>query len=278
VNADLLMRRIIRNDPSPSSLAPENPVQGLPVTEHSDPVPGSPAHTAIFLQDLVLDGEDVDHFLHKLARVAAGHLSRPDHEVFCGVTLLRPRQAETLASSSPSALTLDEIQYAYGDGPCLTAARTYELVHVRDTHTDDRWPQYFTAIADQGMRSILGVPIRLEGEADCALNLYSTTIDGFPPEAIEAAQALAREASRSLRLAVRIAQLSDKAENLSAALESRTIIDLAAGIVMGQNRCSQSDAVAILKAASSHRQIKLRTLAAELVANVTDEVPDTHFD
>lgn len=266
------------NDSSPSSFAPENPIQGLPVTAHSSPLPGSPEHTAIFLQDLVLDGQDVEHFLHNLARVAAEHMSRPDHEVFCVVTLLRPRQAETLASSSPAALKLDEIQYAYGDGPCLTAARTHELVHVRDTQTDDRWPQYFTAIADQGMRSIIGVPIPLEGEADCALNLYATTIDGFPPEAIEAAAALAREASRSLRLAVRIAQLSDKAENLSAALESRTIIDLAAGIVMGQNKCSQSEAIAILKTASSHRQMKLRALAAEMVANVTDEVPDTHFD
>ena len=151
------------NDPSPSSFAPENPVQGLPVTTHSHPVPGSPAHTAIFLQDLVLDGRDVDHFLHNLARVAAEHLSQPDHEVFCGVTLLRPRQAETLASSSPAALKLDEIQYAYGDGPCLTAARTQDLVHVRDTQTDDRWPRYFTAIATRGCGPSSESPSRSRG-------------------------------------------------------------------------------------------------------------------
>ncbi|MHA7208147.1 ANTAR domain-containing protein [Arthrobacter sp. MDT1-65] len=265
------------NDRSPS-VAPENSLHASSVAGLEDPVPGSPAHTAIFLQNLVLDSKDVNQFLVDLAHVAARHLSTPEHEVFCGVTLLRPRHAETLASSSPTALELDQVQYAFGDGPCLTAARTRRLVQVRDTRADGRWPEYFAAVADHGMMSILGVPIPLEGEADCGLNLYSGTVDGFGPEAVRAAEVFAREASRSLRLAVRIAHLSDKAEHLTSALESRTTIDLAAGIVMGQNKCSQSVAVTILKSAASRRQVKLRDLAAELVSTVTDEVPVTHFD
>ncbi|MDQ0734717.1 GAF and ANTAR domain-containing protein [Arthrobacter agilis] len=267
---------------------PRDLSQGPPATERHNPAP-SPAsdpapdlalsvQTAAFLQDLVLDSTDVDHFLDKLARVAATHLSRLDHEVLCGVTLLRPRHAKTLASSSPYALELDRIQYLFGDGPCLRAARTGEIVLVRDTRTDERWPQYVKAIADHRIRSTLGVPIPLEGEADCALNFYSTTVNGFTPEAVEAAKVFARDTSKSLRLAVRIAQLSDKAENLNAALESRTIIDLAAGIVMGQNRCSQSAAIEIMKTAANHRQIKLRRLATEIVSSISDDTPATHFD
>jgi GAF domain-containing protein len=230
------------------------------------------------LQDLVLESTDVEHFLNNLARVAARHLSAPGHEVFCGVTLLRPWHAETLASSSPAALKLDEIQYAFGDGPCLAAARTRELVHVRDTRADGRWPEYCAAVAEHSMTTILGVPIPLEGESDCGLNLYSGTMDGFTPEAIQAAEVFAREASRSLRLAVRIAALSDKQAHPSAALESRTIIDLAAGIIMGQNKCSQSAAVGTLENAASRRNMKLRQLAADLVPTVSDEVPVTHFE
>ncbi|MEC5198934.1 hypothetical protein RCH21_001158 [Arthrobacter sp. PL16] len=235
-------------------------------------------NTALYLQDLVLESIDVEHFLDNLARVAAKQLSGPGHEVFCGITLLRPRHAETLASSSRAALELDEIQYAFGDGPCLTAARTQALVHVRDTRTDGRWPEYFAAVTAHGMLSILGIPIPLEGEADCGLNFYSDRTDGFTPDATEAARIFAREASRSLRLAVRIAYLSDKEAHLSAALESRTTIDLAAGIIMGQNMCSQSAAVTILKAAASHRNMKLRDLARELLSTVSDEPPVTHFD
>jgi hypothetical protein len=128
------------------------------------------------------------------------------------------------------------------------------------------------------MISILGVPIPLEGEADCGLNLYSGTMDGFTPGAIRAAEVFASEASRSLRLAVRMAALSDREAHLSAALKSRTIIDLAAGIIMGQSKCSQSAAVTILKTAASRRNMKLRQLAADIVSTVSDEVPVTHFD
>ncbi|MHA7279883.1 GAF and ANTAR domain-containing protein [Arthrobacter sp. MDT2-2] len=230
------------------------------------------------LQDLVLDSPGVEHFLGTLAQLAARQLSDPGREVFCGVTLLRPRHAETVASSSEKALKLDKIQYSYGNGPCLTAARTMETVYVPDTRIDGRWPEYFATIAEHGMLSILGVPIPLKGEADCALNLYSNTVDGFTPEAAAAAEVFAREASRSLRLAVRIAHLSDKETHLSAALESRTVIDLAAGIIMGQNRCSQAKAMQILKAASSGRNIKLRDIAARVVATTSDETPTTHFE
>jgi GAF domain-containing protein len=241
-------------------------------------VRGLLAGASVELQNLVLDSHDVEYFLNNLARIASSNLSTPGHEVFCGVTLLRPRHAETVASSSEAALQLDEIQYSYGDGPCLTAARSLKLVYVPDTRTDTRWPEYFAAIAEHGMLSILGVPVPLEGEADCALNLYSSTANGFTPEAAEAASDFAREASRSLRLAVRIAHLSDKEAHLSAALESRTTIDLAVGIIMGQNKCSQSTAMNILKAASNSRNQKVRTVAERIIATTSDETPTTHFD
>ncbi|RJT81797.1 ANTAR domain-containing protein [Arthrobacter cheniae] len=255
-----------------------NALPAAAAEESRNPVHGSRADVPVFLQNLVLDSPDVEHFLTRLAQVAAVYLSERGREVLCGITLLRPRHAETLASSSEAALKLDEIQYSYGDGPCLTAARTLQLVYVRDTRTDQRWPEYFVAVAEHGMRSILGVPIPLEGEANCALNLYSSAADGFPPEAVRAAEAFARDASKSLRLAVRIAHLSDQAAHLTSALESRTVINLAAGIVMGQNRCSQTTAMNILIAASNSRNIKLRDIAANVVSIASDETPTTHFD
>jgi AmiR/NasT family two-component response regulator len=66
---------------------------------------------------------------------------------------------------------------------------------------------------------------------------------------------------------------------LKAALESRTTIDLAIGIIMGQNRCSQEAAFKILKNASSTRNAKLRDVAATIVAAVNREREvETPFD
>jgi GAF domain-containing protein len=187
---------------SPASSSP--PLGMAKPGSRKDPLRGSTAHTAAFLQNLVLTSKDVDHFLNTLAGMAAEYLAVPGQEMYCGVTLLRPNHAKTLASSDHAALKLDKIQYTFEDNPCLTAARTHELVHVRDTSTDPRWPGYLQEMADHGVRSTLGVPISLDSEADCALNLYSNIMDGFTAEAIDSAQDFANEASRSLQLAVRI--------------------------------------------------------------------------
>ena len=220
------------------------------------------------LRDLVLDSVDVKDYLYDLANLAVHRLSTEERQVHCGITLLRPRTAATVASSSRHARNLDEIQYSFRDGPCLRSARTGRTVHLRDLHLDDRWPEYRGAAAAQGIRSILAVPIPVDGEAQSGLNLYSTAPAAFDDDAVRTAELFAREASGSLRLAVRIARLTDARENLRAATESRTTIDLAVGIIMGQNACSQEAAMTILKAASSARNIKLRDVAAAVVQSV----------
>lgn len=62
-------------------------------------------------------------------------------------------------------------------------------------------------------------------------------------------------------------------------MKSRTTIDLAAGVIMAQNRCSQATAMGILKNASSARNVKLRDVAATVIASVSsDATVITHFD
>lgn len=91
-------------------------------------------------------------------------------------------------------------------------------------------------------------------------------------------QAHVRQTSKAFRLAVLVAERTERANDLAHALESRTTIDLAVGIVMGQNRCTQDEAFEMLKSASSTRNIKLRDLAAQLVTASGGESARTHFE
>lgn len=236
-------------------------------------------HINEYLQDAVLESSDVSLFLDELCQHAVQSLS-DGGQVLCGITLLRERKAATVASSSNRAREMDEAQYNFGTGPCLSAAREQVVVEVRDVQREERWQDYMAAIAGYGVRSILAVPFNLADDAKAALNLYSDTAYTFTDQAVERARSYAGEASRSLRLAVRIAHLSETAENLKSAMQSRTIIDIAVGIIMCQSRCSQADAFAFLQKASSHRNIKLREIAAQIVTShggATSE-PTTHFD
>ncbi|KRE81675.1 GAF and ANTAR domain-containing protein [Arthrobacter sp. Soil763] len=230
------------------------------------------------IQNLILDSADFEEFLNELARFSAQQLAGDGDEVLCGITLLRDRKAATIGWSSESARKVDEIQYRLAQGPCLTAALEEREVYVPDLFDEDRWgPDYAEAVAAHGLRSVLSLPFHLQGEAQAALNLYSTAPRKFDGEVAARARDFTREISQALRMAVRFSLHTDSATNLRATLESRTVIDMAIGIVMAQNRCSQETAVRILTDASSHGNVKLRDIATSLVESVGGSATRTHF-
>jgi GAF domain-containing protein len=230
------------------------------------------------LQDLVLKTDDVKVMLDELAAFSALTLADPA-TAFCSITLIQRKKPITVASSEEGAKRLDESQYRAGDGPCLTAIRDRAVIHVPDVSEEHRWPDYTTAALVEGVGSSLSVPLILEGEAEAGINLYSTHARGFNSDDLDTAETYSYHASKALRLAVRISQLAEAKSNLLAAMESRTIIDLAAGAIMAQNRCDQETAMNILKIASSTRNIKLRNIAASVVASLAqDPKVHTHFD
>jgi len=206
-------------------------------------------------------------------------MSGPHGQIYSGITLLRHRSAATVASSGEHAQALDEIQYQFGDGPCLRSCREGVLVHVPDFELDTEFPDYNDTVLKKGIRSVLAVPFELPGaDARAGLNLYCEKPNVFDAAAVESAISYVRQASKGLRLAVMLAQRNDHAANLRRAMESRTIIDTAVGIIIAQNRCSQEDAINLIKSASSTRNLKLRDVAAAIVDSAGGGPLTTHFE
>ena len=230
------------------------------------------------LQDLILSTSDMQEFLNELAVLSARSVSGNNENVLCGITLLRRRRAATVAYNSETAKAMDELQYAFKEGPCLTAAMEQRTIVVDDFRVDGRWPEYSDAVSEHGLRSILSAPFTVGPGAQAAMNLYSYRPNSFRDEEITFAESYARQASKGLQLALRMAHYSEEADNRSRAMESRTDIDVAVGIVMAQNRCSQAKAFEILQRASSTRNVKLRVIASEIVQRVSGTSPATHFE
>ncbi|WP_457967848.1 GAF and ANTAR domain-containing protein [Arthrobacter sp. D1-29] len=230
------------------------------------------------LHELVLNSSDVEDFLNELARVSARNLSEPDDEVLCSITLLRRRKAATIASSGPEAQAIGQVEYQFSDSPSMAASVEQVTVHLPDVEDDGRWPEYSAAVLAQGVRSVLALPFQLEGETKAALLLYSQRSFRFTGRILEFAEDFVSQTSLALRLAVRFAHYSESAANLRATLESRTVIDMAVGIIMAQNRCSQDEAFGILKTASSTRNSKLHDVAAAVVNALGQGPARTHYD
>lgn len=249
------------------------------MTEPSTTESSTQASVIEKVQDLLLDTQDVEDFLAGLARHSAEALSGRRGRVLCGITLMRHRSAATVASSSEEAQLLDEVQYSYKDGPCLKACREKVLIHVPDLAHDQTWPDYSEAIVRRGIRSVLAVPFELTGdEARAGLNLYSDQPKAFSQKEVQEAVGFVEQASTGLSLAVRLANRTEKANHLQAAMDSRTVIDTAIGVIIGQNRCSQEEAVRLLMSASSTRNMKLRDVAAAVVRSAGGGDLQTHFD
>jgi hypothetical protein len=254
------------------------PPEQFPIAD-SSPRPAVPLSVAEQIQDLILQSGDFEVFLNDLARFSARQMAGSGEDALCGITLLRDRKAATIGWSSDSAREVDQIQYSLSQGPCLTAAKEEREVYVPDLFEEDRWgTDYAQAVASHGLRSVLSVPFQLQGDAQAALNLYSDVPHKFDGDLAARARGYTREISQALRLAVRFSLHADSATNLRATLESRTVIDMAIGIVMAQNRCDQQTAVRILTDASSNGNIKLRDIAASLVQSVGGSATRTHFE
>jgi len=222
------------------------------------------------LQELLLSTEDVEDFLQQLVGIAVTTIGG---EISAGVTVARDGHPATVVSSDVHAAQCDEVQYGHDEGPCLTAMRGRKVILVDDLAEEQRFGKYRPHAFALGVRSSLSLPLEGGDTAVGALNLYSGQAYWFGPKQRAQAMRFAAEASRGLHLMVRVAHHVEITDQLRAALTSRTVIDQAIGIIMGQNRCDAEAAFAVLRTASQNRNAKLRTVAAEIIRAVSHKVP-----
>jgi GAF domain-containing protein len=237
------------------------------------------SQTAAQLQEILVGADDAVEFLSGLAGMAAAAVSEAAGDTIeCAITLKLHRRPVTAAGSSARAIELDHVEQALGDGPCIMALREMSTVLVADVSLDARWPLYMQKLLDVNIHITLGVPLEISGGAVAALNFFATRPDAFSPDVYEKAEAFAAAASNTLQLSVRLRTVQGRADDLEAALESRTAINLACGVIMAQNRCSQEEAMAILTKVSGNRNRKLRDVAKELIEQLSGSPVRTHFD
>jgi hypothetical protein len=125
---------------------------------------------------------------------------------------------------------------------------------------------------------MLSVPVPLGSGRFAALTLLSARDNVFTASVTAAATAFGRRAGNSYVIAEEFRTARSGADQLRSALVSRPIIDAACGVIMAQNKCSYEAAFEILAKASSHRNIKVRTVAEGILRNVSGESSTAHLD
>lgn len=180
---------------------------------------------------------------------------------FAGVTFCRRKgELETLAATDPIVEKGDRLQYDLREGPCVEAIWSLRDFAAEDVGADPRWPRWGPQAAASGLTGLLAVRMSTSGEVVGCLNLYSSAPRTFTPDEIDFAHVFAHHAAIGLSHARRIDQLR-------VAVDGRTLIGQAQGILMERFSIDADQAFAVLRRYSQDRNVKLRAIAEELVAN-----------
>jgi hypothetical protein len=203
----------------------------------------------------------IDRVLHRAIELVPGTQE-------AGVTLLSrsgrdaPEHFGSGAIVDASAVLEDEL----GEGPAHDAAERAETVRVDDLTTETRWPTFTPRAAGLGLRSMLVSALPTGHGPQGTFTVCSLQLAAFGRAGEHIMPNVAN------RVAIAVAH-ADMLRHMRRAIDSRTTIGQACGILVERHKILPEDALGMLARASQRNHLKLRDLAARVVE--TGQEPDT---
>jgi GAF domain-containing protein len=181
-----------------------------------------------------------------------------------GITLVRttgsgtPAGLSTLAATDSLVEKAERLQTDLGEGPCMERAWPQQTVVCEDLGNEGRWPRWAAEVSGLGLGSLLGVELTARGRRFGTLSLYCVRPRCFDAEQIAFAHLFARHAAVALAAA-------RHEETLHEAIDARTLIGQAQGILMERFGIDADKAFEVLRRYSQDRNVKLRGVAEQIV-------------
>ena len=274
-------------------LAPPVPRRGrAPLPAANSHEHAAPRNAALLL-DLVNGTQTLADSLDLLVAASAGHVLRTAGiDVGCGLVLHQPKRGPAITGTTNEVVRLLDWERETAEGPVTDVMSGGHPVAVLQRNGDFRWRHYSSQLQSAGYGSALAVRLRLDtdvpandgipgnsepAQSSAALAFFAQDAKAFPLQVIAEARSFAAMATKSLQMAVNLHAARSLATDLRSALDSRTSINVACGVIMAQNRCSYQEAFSILAKASSHRNIKVRKVAEDILERLPDGAPNSHF-
>ena len=178
-------------------------------------------------------------------------------------------QFETLAATGKESRGADHLQYICAEGPCVGVAEGELFLKSDHIQSDPRWPEYGPrAAAEFGIGSQVAYTMFADGDTFGGLNLYSKSEETFDDGALILTELFATQGAVAMGHQRRFDQLH-------TALETRTVIGQATGVIMERYGLDATHAFAFLARISQTSNVKLRELARDTVMAVAEQARET---
>lgn len=231
-------------------------------SEHLDELTAAMADLTSALETEPAEAEVLDAICAEAVRAIPG-------ADMASITAIRDGAAETAASTDERAVDIDRVQYAAGEGPCLRAAETGEIVRLPLATAEVVWPEFTEYALSRGVGSYLAAPLRVDGTLSGALNLFGFGAHGFADTDSSLLRLYTTIVSFGLRTTRRYHRARQRAAELETAMSSRAVIEQAKGILMAVHGISADDAMKRLITESQNSNVKLRDVATRFVESLT---------
>ncbi|MET3636254.1 MULTISPECIES: GAF and ANTAR domain-containing protein [Curtobacterium] len=178
---------------------------------------------------------------------------------------------EVAASTSERSGFIGLLQLNAGEGPCITAVTSGELVTSEDVGSlTARWPRFAAASKDHGYRSVHAIPMRLRDETIGSLNLFREQAGALNGADARAAQALADVATISILQQRTMTDATVTAAQLQHALDAKVPVEQAKGYVARALSVDVDTAREVLRRYARTTQRKLSDVAAAVADGSLD--------
>jgi GAF domain-containing protein len=217
---------------------------------------------------IVAGAREVIELLGEVADFAAHAIPGVDG---AAVALIDPGKGrpsiQTAAATAEFVHEIDIVQYdELNEGPCITSIQSRRVTISGSLGSDQRWPHFGGRVARMGVHSALSLPLVVGGQVIGAINSYANSRDAFGEHAVLLGSQFAGSAAVSIYNAQLLAEARERTERLQRALDSRTVIDQAIGIIRSRSGTSAEVAFDRLVRMSQAENTKLYVIAERLIA------------
>jgi GAF domain-containing protein len=177
-------------------------------------------------------------------------------------------QRGSLSVSDEVSRQMEELQYTFGEGPCLDAYRQDRIVAEPDLADplDLRWLAFSPAALQAGIRAVFGFPLQVGAVRLGALNLYRDRPGPLSGEQHADTVVLAGVAAHWVLQAQATANPGMLATELKADADLHFAVHNAAGIVSVQEGISVADALIRLRAFAFANDRRVTDVARDVIA------------
>ena len=210
----------------------------------------------------LVEPHDVIGTIARMLRIATGLTQAAG----AGVIMRRAGEArlQLLVATSHRAEELELYQAQQETGPCFEAVESGRQITARAQEMDQRWPRLSAAFARAGYHGVQSTPVRWHGDVLGALNLFWSEDSDAPVRQPGLGTVFADLTALTIIHNDPVSAEQVRRRTLRA-LDSRTLIEQAKGVMAVQRGLSMDEAYTALVEESDRSGQVLSVVAAEVV-------------